>query len=442
MAISRIIFTVFVMGAMFPASAEWHVDTVDDYGFTGINPAISLDGAGVPWIAYGRDGYGAKYAFFNGTYWENGYIYQSSSLNFGWFDMVMDENYIANVSFGGDGGITYALQIPDSKGWSVQFLPVGGKWTSISLDSQGNPCIALLDFSSDNRFLFWNGTGWVDELIEAGSDNWGSVALVVDESDVAHVAYNSSASSVNLKYALRDASGQWTTSMVDSSMSSEPRGISMVLDNDNAPIISYNVEGELRCASWNGASWNVESVYSMDTGAWEYGTSIALDTWDCPHIAHCSPDDGSLLYSVDHGTGWETVTVPGAIAGDPDIALDAANRPHIAFHSDAALMYAFNDETGIAEPDHNPIEGIPLATTANPFSGSVGIRFELFGAAAVDLTVYDLDGRQVEVLASGVLSHGEHSYNWVPGPGVPVGQYIIFLKTPQTDSVQRTVFLR
>ena len=444
MRLTRTLAVMLVSGVIFTAVAEWHVETVDDIGFTGIDPAISLDGAGMPWIAYDREGYGAKYAFFNGANWENGYIFQPSSPgNFGWFDMIMDENYMAHVSFdGANYGIAYACQTPDSRGWEVQFLPVGGKWTSICLDSQGNPCIALLDVDEDNRFCFWNGSAWVNELIEAGIDSWGSIALAVDGSDMAHVAYNSAASSLNLKYALRDVSGQWTISMVDSSMSTEPRGISMVLDYSDAPIISYNVDGELRCAAWNGVSWDVESVYSMDTGANQYGTSITLDSWGCPHITHCSSDGSSLLYSVNDGTGWQTVEIPGATyALDPDIALDAANRPHIAFESDLTLMYAYDDETGIAEPDH-PAQGNSPVVSANPFSGSLGIRFLLSETGPADLSVYDLRGRLVEVLASGSLTHGEHAYNWVPGADVPAGQYLIVLKTPEADSVQRTVFLR
>jgi hypothetical protein len=82
----------------------------------------------------------------------------------------------------------------------------------------------------------------------------------------------------------------------------------------------------------------------------------------------------------------------------------------------------------------------------NPFAGSTRIRFTLPHAGHADLAVYDIGGRRVRTLASGVLAAGDHIATWdgrdasglAPAPGL----YLYRLSTGRTVETGRMILLR
>jgi len=55
----------------------------------------------------------------------------------------------------------------------------------------------------------------------------------------------------------------------------------------------------------------------------------------------------------------------------------------------------------------------------NPFNASTTLTYSLPHKAPVELGIYDLSGRLVEMVAQGVAEAGEHSVMWsAPGSGV------------------------
>ena len=59
-----------------------------------------------------------------------------------------------------------------------------------------------------------------------------------------------------------------------------------------------------------------------------------------------------------------------------------------------------------------PATPMLLAASPNPAKGSMLLRFALPATAEVDLRVYDVQGHQVRVLASGAFGAGEHQVQW------------------------------
>jgi hypothetical protein len=443
---------LFVAGLCLPASAKWSVETVDAYGVMGSTPAIDLDSDDHPRIAYNRSGYGAKYAEYDGSSWNTEYVYMVSYGDCAWFDMVTDNEDVSHISFSLSswGSVFYALQNPESGEWIIDWItsPSGSCWTSLDLNTQGDPCITFSDSDGSNWFLFWNGADWVSEFIDEGCEYWGCNSLVIDNDNLAHVAYSTDLSVTGVKYAVRNGYGEWETAIVDTSMSSLPKGVSLALSGNGFPRISYNVSGELRYAAWNGSSWNIETIDATDTGAREYDTSLALDQFDRPYIAHCNSAGDSLQYSFNPGTGWQTESIcslEGIDRGNPDLILDSMGRPHIAFTRDGSQMYAFNDEP-LSVDSHEWVTGdtdmTGIHAASNPFSGSVNIHFSLSEASSVKIAVYDLCGREVFSPLSDYRSSGEYQIQWTPEASVPAGEYIMVLNAQGTVASELIVFLK
>jgi len=86
------------------------------------------------------------------------------------------------------------------------------------------------------------------------------------------------------------------------------------------------------------------------------------------------------------------------------------------------------------------------AAQPNPAIGAARIAFTLESAKDVELTVYDLAGREVATLAKGTFAAGEHVVNWNgadrAGRVVPSGAYLYRLKTGAQSQVRKMVFVR
>jgi hypothetical protein len=83
----------------------------------------------------------------------------------------------------------------------------------------------------------------------------------------------------------------------------------------------------------NGSEWNIETVDFVDDVG--YSSSLALDSWNNPHMSYYDITHTSLKYANWTGSGWSTTTVDSrygkVIGSDNSIALDSEDNPHIAY---------------------------------------------------------------------------------------------------------------
>ncbi|MDD5528742.1 MAG: T9SS type A sorting domain-containing protein [bacterium] len=147
----------------------------------------------------------------------------------------------------------------------------------------------------------------------------------------------------------------------------------------------------------------------------KYGTSIALDSLDIPHIAYCQYAGKGLMYaSRNPDSTWtlEDVPIEGKIAGtDPSLKLDSFDYPHISFWQ-GSLGYIWKDNTGWhkEQPDGSWIEctSLTLDSKGEPhIVYSIGINND---SSLVAYTYHDSTGwhktiiDSVGKLASGAVS--------------------------------------
>ena len=110
------------------------------------------------------------------------------------------------------------------------------------------------------------------------------------------------------------------------------------------------------------------------------------------------------------------------------------------------LQKLSEDDAGVVRvesmdpPDWLSVDG------ANPFTSSVRLRFEIPAATHVSLAVYDVEGRQVAVLADALRSAGSHSAEWdlknAGGSLVPSGVYFIRCAAAGLSGVEKVIVLR
>lgn len=130
-----------------------------------------------------------------------------------------------------------------------------------------------------------------------------------------------------------------------------------------------------------GGDWDLYGHYSLVTDEGADGEYNPLSAGWYPHS--------------DQGTSWSFETPPGgSIVPEQDYATVWVN------------FLATDDE------DNLPVEFSLAQNYPNPFNASTTIKFSLPEASEVTIHIYDILGRSIETLNSGMQSAGTHSIVW------------------------------
>ncbi len=237
----------------------------------------------------------------------------------------------------------WVIECADCLHYSLHFpnLPSSDNPRSLKVDSEGYIHIAHRDYDS-LEYVYQDESGWYARILDTGLEYPGPhISLALDDDDYPHISYYDS-SEDNLTYVYKDVSG-WHYEIVDSSGWYS----SLVLDDSGYPHISYQKTGtDLRYAYRNASGWYSETVHSMRY--WDgRATSIALDKNGYPHISYVGYVD-DLRYAHYNGSSWYSRTLDSHMAFNdyPSLALDENDYPYVSYYdsevtnkSDLILIY-------------------------------------------------------------------------------------------------------
>ena len=286
--------------------SAWTVNRIGDFGAGGGCPSLALDNMDIPHIsAYGNLIGEIAYAHWTGSAW----VVQSVERNLGNITggpvLASDHSGMPNIVYSHTDGATAYLKLARWTGtmWNIETVAHGP-----------------VPSSTSDPFSFW----------------YTNLALALDSSSTPNISYSQFRV---LKYA-HWASGHWASETVDAAGNVGGGYSSIALDHIGYPHISYldydNVD--LKYASWTGQAWITQTVDSA--GKVGYGTSLALDSLDHPHITYGTANSG-INYASWINNEWVTQTITTGWVGDyTALALDSADRPHVIYTQNWYLTYA------------------------------------------------------------------------------------------------------
>jgi hypothetical protein len=124
---------------------------------------------------------------------------------------------------------------------------------------------------------------------------------------------------------------------------------------------------------------------------------------------------------------------------------EGANRPQLVIEGTVNALAAGDDNFFDAE-NSRPGQFSLAQNYPNPFNPETQIVFEMPADESVQLTVYDILGRQVAVLVNATLQAGKHQITWdgrnADGLRVSTGMYFYQLRTPNFVASRRMLLVQ
>ncbi|MFN0150176.1 MAG: FlgD immunoglobulin-like domain containing protein [bacterium] len=404
--------------------------------------------------------------------------------------LVLDAQGNPHVSYHNNSTLDLQYARKSGGAWIIEIADGSanntGHYCSLELDAQGNPCISHLNLTT-NDLLYTRKSGGV----------WTTVTADGSANSVGHY------SSLDL-----DAHGNPHVSYLDNTTGDlmyANAAVRVVAPNTG---VTWAV-GSMQNIAWAGVG-PVDILVSADGGSTferrETGVTTSPWAFRVPHVptrfakirieraSPLSASESEAFFTID-GTialakfeanrdamsdatrlTWETSPGPeadiryrverassdaGAFASLHSDLLDRGEFVDIAPAAGARYrLVAVNGlgddyvlgETSVAS---DLAEGRRLAVSPNPApGGNAGITFRVpydpdngASGAAIDLSVYDVSGRRVRALASGVYAAGVRTLQWDgqddAGRSVAAGLYFLRLSSPaRIEATERVVVVR
>ena len=224
--------------------------------------------------------------------------------------------------------------------------------------------------------------------------------------------------------------------------------MSLDLSDFNGPILNGAVDGNEIVIRVYDASEGIEydmTTLTLDMGG-EFGdimtvvTEIDYEAVTPPSIGDTCDIDGDGMVDDGFIIDCSLACVSDAFLGDAWCDEGFPNFNCAEFNCDEGACECEDLSNGLLSPmSFGLSQNYP-----NPFNPETTISFSVPSVSDISLTIYDINGRVVDVLAEGMYNPGVHSFIWdgmsLGGEIVPSGVYLYKLITPnQTFSKHLTI---
>jgi uncharacterized protein YvpB len=188
----------------------------------------------------------------------------------------------------------------------------------------------------------------------------------------------------------------------------------------------------------DGSSWNyVVGNWGQDDGIGQMtnqgGTVWAITIDPVAYYSQASngPVAGTSIARLGMVFRDEVGVNSGKDANNADIFMDLTTTPPETFNSDGTPFAGVVGTTSPSSVNNIANKHLGIYNAPNPMSNNTVFAYNLNGAANVTLSIYDVTGREVNVLFSELQSAGLHYYNWIgddnSGKLLPAGVYTYML---------------
>ena len=284
----------------------WHFSTINPSQYAGYYTSIALDYRGRPHISYWNGGDTHLYhEWYNGSSWNIDEV--DNGNNVGQFSSIaIDDRGHIHVSYYDSTNKALKYAYYDGNSWSVETVDSSaGEYSSIAVysDGYGSVHVQISYYDSTNgdlKYAYKDSNGWHTEVVDSTNDVGKYSSLAVDSLGNPHISYADTTHG-GLKYAYK-IEGSWHTEYAVQG-SQQCAYISLYLDRDGNPHISYISSG-LKYIENVGGTWSTPVSIDSNAQSWNSMDSGPDGT---PIISYYGGASQDLMLAYLNESGWQTV---------------------------------------------------------------------------------------------------------------------------------------
>ena len=221
--------------------------------------------------------------------------------------------------------------------WQLDTIDTNGAKPSIAVDGNGVPHVAYMLEAMPGfvKYAIPNGDAWDITTISTGYF-YGPLDIQVGGDGIPQISYHDH-DNEDAAYAVL-VDGQWQVETIghpghdgwDNNLAIDSSGRPHIVSIDPSQFGSCS---GVEYATFDGQSWSVESVGSGPE-PYEFGSFVALDSKDRPHVVWFDDGEKDLKYAINDGNGWAVSTVEsqGDVGRYASIAIDNQDNPVISYY--------------------------------------------------------------------------------------------------------------
>ena len=388
---------------------QWSIETADYGHQAGHENAIAVDSTGRIHILHMNGGdHGLHHSIHDGSTWTSTRIKDCEGTYCRGMHMVIDDEDVLHAAYYAQGD--HLIYIRYNGSWTSTYLSGGVEFgeVGVAVDAMNHPHVSYTASGSycggGARLASFNGTAWNTQSVAPGSNLGCHSAIVIDDDDRVHVAYQSRSDSTLM--LATNPSGTWNRYAVDATSVATKRYpgyyTSMAIDES----------GQFHLAHFD--EWNDDLRYSTGVPNGQWTTTIvdatgkgrdpviAIDGAGSPHIMYHTWSGFDLKHAtLDASVGsWQVTTVAsvGSVGDSTSFVLDDDGMIHVAFSDESAnvLRYA-NLSTGVSVTREITVRFGSHASVTGTVINDRTIRLvtpEVDVAATVNLSLIGNDGQE------------------------------------------------
>ena len=414
--------------------AKWNgssfdIDIIDnsDRGYD--YSSLALDSNGYPHISYHswKDD-GLKYAKWTGSEWK---VELVDDNDVGYYTSIaIDSNNYPHISYYAVDNTNLKYAKWNGTNWEISIVDSYGDvgcYSSIALDKYDYPHISYGD-STDGylKYAKWTGSEWQIEKVDSGLFFGLDSSIALDKNGYPHISYIDEPKSC-LKYA-RWTGTKWYIEVIDSKVP-DPKDTSIELDNNDNPFISYydSINKNLKLAWYETypgidlTSFTAKPHNDAITLNWTISTDEDISGFNLyrrvasPTLYTLPTVGENATFPLQKGdnTQWTKVNTSLITGTNPYSFTDKDIMPNTNYEYKLEAVAQDNSET-LGTTSATSCNGTPSSFEIariypTPALSQINIDVVIPEQADIDIAIYDITGRKVAIVASGLYNTGEYT---------------------------------
>jgi len=435
---------------------SWNIIFVDNTAIADYGLSLALDSKDNPHIAYynpASEKRDLKYAYFDGKRWKietvdsNGDVGQYSSI-------AVDSKDHPHISYDDETNWHLKYAYFDGTKWNIETVDFSGRYTSIDIDKEDNPHISYMGGHSVKYAYHSLGKWFIISL----NDEGGFTSLSLDSKDHPHISYFKDQDypykDKQLKHAYFDGAN-WYIEIVDCSPNYVQADSSIDIDSKDFPHISYACDFQLKYARYGyGVGIDLTSFTAKPnndaiTLNWTISTDEEISGFNLyrrvatPHTNSnpvrensysptCSPapvgEIATFPLQTDDNSHWTKVNTSLITGTNPYSFTDRDITPNTNYEYKLEAVVSDKNET-LGTTECTSGKGTPgsfdiTRIYPTPASSQISIDVIIPEQSDIDIAIYDITGRRVATVVSGLYNSGEYTIT-SDVSGLSDGVYIV-----------------